>query len=404
MNIDWRRNNSLNNFFFHCSDCDIESRVVIEDFLDKKLQEILDVKADKLDHAIKRGIIKFFEFHGFPAMQFKKDVGILETGTVIYFRDKIEVIRGFPKIRRTLMLSPTLKNHFKDKIAVEEKMNGYNVRIASIGDEIIALTRRGYVCPYTTKKALELMDLNTFFDDNPDLIICGEMVGTENPYVSHYYEEIGTLGFRVFDVRKKISNEPFSLKEKIELLEKYDLPVVRLIGIYDVNEAPSIIKKVIKEIGSTSREGIVMKDPSMKIPPLKYTSSQAHADELRYAFTYPFDFGRDFFFSRVIREGFQAFEMEDKEEELKKRAQRLGEAILYPMLDTIKNVAAGNPAGEDLIIDVENEGEAEEFLQYLHDLGVFAVIIKFEGNKAVIRRIHQSTTDKINNFINGGLY
>ena len=29
------------------------------------------------------------------------------------------------------MLSPTLKNHFKDKIVVEEKMNGYNVRIAS---------------------------------------------------------------------------------------------------------------------------------------------------------------------------------------------------------------------------------------------------------------------------------
>jgi putative ATP-dependent DNA ligase len=404
MNIDWRRNNSLNNFFFHCSDCDIESRVVIEDFLDKKLQKILNVKADKLDHAIKRGIIKFFEFHGFPAMQFKKDVGILETGTAIYFRDKIEVIRGFPKIRRTLMLSPTLKNHFKDKIAVEEKMNGYNVRIASIGDEIIALTRRGYVCPYTTKKALELMDLDTFFNDNPDLVICGEMIGTENPYVSHYYKEIGDLGFRVFDVRKKISNEPLSLKEKRELLEKYDLPVVRLIGIYDVSAAPSQVKKIIKEIGSASREGIVMKDPSMKIPPLKYTSSEAHADELRYAFTYPFDFGRDFFFSRVIREGFQAFEMEDKEEELKKRAQRLGEAILYPMVNTIKNVATGNPAGEDLIIDVEKEEEADEFLEYLHDLGVFAVLIKVEDNKAVIRRIHQSTTDKINNFINGGLY
>lgn len=404
MNIDWRRNNSLNNFFFHCSSCDLESRVVIEDFLDKKLQKILDVKAEKLDHAVKKGIIKFFEFHGFPAMQFKKDVGIIETGTVIYFRDRIEVIRGFPKIRRTLMLSPTLKMHFKDKIAIEEKMNGYNVRIASIGDEIVALTRRGYVCPYTTKKALELMDLLSFFQDNPDIVICGEMVGTENPYVSHYYEEIGELGFRIFDVRKKISNEPMSLKEKTELLERYNLPIVRLIGIYEVDEAPQAIKKIIKDIGNASREGIVMKDPSMKIPPLKYTSSQAHDDEICYAFTYPFDFGRDFFFSRVIREGFQAFEMEDSEEELQKRAHKLGEAILYPLVNTIKNVASGNPAGEDLIIDVEDEEEAEEFLSYLHDLGVFAVLIKFEDNKAVIRRIHQSTTDKINNYINGGLY
>ena len=142
----------------------------------------------------------------------------------------------------------------------------------------------------------------------------------------------------------------------------------------------------------------------MKIPPLKYTSSEAHADELRYAFTYPFDFGRDFFFSRVIREGFQAFEMDDNEEQLEKRAHMLGEAILYPMVDTIKNVASGNTAGEDLIIDVNNAEEAEEFLHYLHDLGVFAVLLKFEDNKAVIRKIHQSTTDKITNYINGGLY
>ena len=404
MNIDWRRNNSLTNFFFHCSTCDLESKVVIEDFLDKKLHELLNVKADKLDHAVKTGIIKFFEFHGFPAMQFKKDVGVIETGTVIYFRDKIELIRGFPKIRRTLMLSPTLKNYFKDKIALEEKMNGYNVRIASIGDEIIALTRRGYVCPYTTKKALEIMNLKDFFQDNPDLVICGEMLGTENPYVAHYYEEIGDIGFRVFDIRKKVSNEPMSIKEKTELLEKYDLPVVRLIGTYEVKEGPSIIKKVIKEIGNAGREGIVIKDPSMKIPPLKYTSSEAHADELRYAFTYPFDFGRDFFFSRVIREGFQAFEMEESKEELEKRAQRIGKAILYPMVDSIKNVASGNTAGEDLIIDVDSEEEAEDFLHYLHDLGVFAVILKFEDNKAVIRKIHQSTTDKITNYINGGLY
>ena len=404
MNIDWRRNNSLTNFFFHCSSCDLESRVVIEDFLDKKLQEILNVKAEKLNSAIEKGIIKFFEFHGFPALQFKKGVGTIEDGTVIYFRDKIEIIRGFPKTRRTLMLSPTLKNHFKDKIVIEEKMNGYNVRIASIGDEIVALTRRGYVCPYTTKKAVQIMDLDEFFNDNPDLVICGEMLGTDNPYVSHYYEEIGSLGFRVFDIRKKISNEPLKIEEKQNILEKYGLPAVRVLGTSNIDEAPTKIKEIIKEIGEANREGIVMKDPEMIISPLKYTSSEAHADEISYAFTFPFDFGKDFFFSRVIREGFQAYEMEEDEEELQKRAHRLGEVILYSMVGTIKNVSSGNQAVEDMVIDVENEEEAEAFLRHLHDLGVYAIIAEFEGKKAVIRRIHQSTTDKIGNFLNGGLY
>jgi putative ATP-dependent DNA ligase len=404
MNIDWRRNNSFNNFFFHCSSCNLESRVVIENFLDKKLQEILGVKAERLNHAIEKGIIKFFDFKGIPALQFKKDVGKVESGTVIYFKEKIEVIRGFPKTRRTLMLSPTIENHFENRVVVEEKMNGYNVRIASIGDEIIALTRGGYICPYTTKKAVEIMDLSNFFNDNHDLVICGEMVGTDNPYVSHHYLEIGSLGFRVFDLRKKTSNEPLPLKEKYKLLQKYNLPSVRVLGTFNVKDAAEYIKKIVKKIGEENREGIVMKDPQMEIGPLKYTSSQAHDDEIKYAFTYPFDFGRDFFFSRVIREGFQAFEMDESEEEVQERAKRLGESILYPMLATIKNVSSGNIAGEDMVIDVENREEAEKFLRHLHDLGVYAILIEFKDNKAVIRRIYQSTTDKINNFLNGGLY
>lgn len=404
MKIDWRRNNSLNNFFFNCSSCDLESMVVIEDFLDKKLQEILGVKAERLNQAIEKGIIKFFDFKGTPALQFKKDVGKVESGTIIYFKEKIEVIRGFPKTRRTLMLSPTIKNHFKNRVVVEEKMNGYNVRIASIRDEIVALTRGGYICPYTTKKAVEIMDLSNFFNDNPDLVICGEMVGTDNPYVSHHYLEIGSLGFRVFDLRKKISNEPLPLKEKYELLQKYNLPSVIVLGTFSVKDAPEYIKEIVKKIGEENREGIVIKDPQMEIGPLKYTSSQAHDDEIKYAFTYPFDFGRDFFFSRVIREGFQAFEMDESEEELQERAKRLGESILYPMIDTIKNVSSGNIAGEDMVIDVENREEAEKFLRHLHDLGVYAILIEFKDNKAVIRRIYQSTTDKINNFLKGGLY
>lgn len=404
MKIDWRRNNSLNNFFFNCSSCDLETRITVEDFLDKELQKILNIKAEKLNDAIKKGIIKFFEFHGYPALQFRKGVSKIEDGTTIYLRDKTEVIRGFPKTRRTLILSPTIKNHFKHKIVVEEKMNGYNVRIASIGDEIVALTRRGYMCPYTTKKAVEILDLVPFFNDYPDYVICGEMVGTENPYVSHYYEEIGNMGFRVFDIRKKISNEPLPIKEKQELLDKYNLPGVRVLGTFDLEEAPQKVKEIIKDIGKNKREGVVMKDPEMEISPLKYTSSRAHDDEISYAFSYPFDFGKDFFFSRVIREGFQAYEMNENEDELKQRALRLGESILHPMIGTIENIASGNQAAEDMIIEVENEEEAEEFLRYLHNLGVYVTIDKIEGNKAVLRRIHQSTTDKINNILNGGLY
>ncbi|AXV37430.1 MAG: RNA ligase [Methanobacterium sp. BRmetb2] len=404
MEIDWRRNNSLTSFFYKCDTCELDSEVSIEDFIDKELQKILKVKAEKLNNALIHGNIKFYESRGFPALQFRKDVGTVESGTVVYFGEKIEVVRGFPKIRRTLILSPAVENHFNNKIAVEEKMNGYNVRIASIDHQIFAFTRGGYVCPFTTKKTQELMDLDPFFEDNPNLVICGEMIGTENPYVSHYYPEIGELGFRIFDVREKISNQPLTIHEKFELIERYNLPPVRLFGFYDVDKAAMEVKRIIKKLGEEGREGLVIKDVKMEEMPLKYTASQAHDREIRYAFKYPFDFGRAFFFSRVIREGFQAFEMNESHEELKERAQRLGESILMPMVQIISHVSQDNPAAEDLVIGVDSKDEAEEFVRFLHDLGVNATLIKFKDGKAVIRRIHQATTDKITNYLKGGLY
>jgi putative ATP-dependent DNA ligase len=323
---------------------------------------------------------------------------------MVCLSDEIQVIRGFPKIRRTLMLEKALKSHFKNEIAVEEKMNGYNVRIAFLDPEIVAFTRGGYVCPYTTKKASEIMDLSEFFKYNPELIICGEMLGTDNPYVSHYYPEIGKLGFRIFDIREKFTGRPLTIQKKNYLLEKYNLPAVRLFGTYTISEAPQKILELVKELGEDGREGVVIKDPEMRIHPLKYTSSQAHDDELIYAFKFPFDLGKSFFFSRVIREGFQSYEMRESEDEMKKRAQRLGESILYPMLDTIKHVSADEVAGEDLVMEADSQEEVEEFLRHLRELGVVAVVLNYEDGKAVIRRIHQSTTDKINNYLNGGLY
>ncbi|MGC9517868.1 MAG: RNA ligase [Methanomicrobiales archaeon] len=404
MEIDWRRNNSLTTFFYNCESCDLSSEVSIEDFIDKKLQKILNVKADKLNKALKNGNIKFYKSQGFPALQFRKDVGSLESGTVVYFGNRIEVIRGFPKIRRTLMLYPTIENHFKEKIALEEKMNGYNVRIATVNNEIFAFTRGGYLCPFTTKKANEILDLEPFFKDNPDLVICGEMVGTKNPYVSHYYPEIGDLGFKIFDIREKISNNPLNIEKKYELLKKYELPGVTLFGVYYPDQAVKEVEKIIKILGEEGREGIVMKDIKMEITPLKYTASQAHDREIKYAFTYPFDFGRAFFFSRVIREGFQSYEIDESHHEIKERAQRLGESILYPMIEMIKHVSEDNPASEDLVIEVDSYEEAEKFVRFIHDMGVNAILLEFEDGKAVIRRIHQATTDKITNYLNGGLY
>jgi putative ATP-dependent DNA ligase len=380
------------------------SQISLKDFIEFELPKILHLNPEQLKGSLKRGIIKFYSDYGLDAIQIRKNIGKIEAGTMVCLGNPVEVIRGFPKIRRTLMLEPVLKKHFNSEIALEEKMNGYNVRIARVNNKILAFTRGGFICPYTTKKANELMDMEEFFNHHPHLVICGEMVGTDNPYVSQYYPEIGKLGFRIFDVREKLTNQPFSILKKRKLLEEYGLPPVRLLGTYDTHDAADEILNIVRKLGEEDREGVVMKDPEMQIQPLKYTSSQAHASELKYAFSYPFDLGQAFFFSRVIREGFQSFEMDESDAEIKLRAQRIGESILYPMLETIRSISDNKLAAEDLVIEVDSPDEAEDFVRYLRSLGVIATVVQVNNGKAVIRRLHQSTSDKISNFLNGGLY
>ena len=138
------KTNSHKNFFFKCISCNYSYETSMPTFISEELSKLLKVKSANLERSFKNGNIKFYDSQGIMALQFRKSVGKIESGTMICFGDKIEIIRGFPKIRRTLMLSPSLKLHFSREVVVEEKMNGYNVRIALVNNKIIAFTRGGY--------------------------------------------------------------------------------------------------------------------------------------------------------------------------------------------------------------------------------------------------------------------
>ncbi|HML25450.1 MAG TPA: hypothetical protein PKC27_01950, partial [Methanomethylovorans sp.] len=58
----------------------------------------------------------------------------IDIGSVLVQKnDDFSLILGFPKIKRAMLLGPAIKFNFCDikRVAVEEKMNGYNVRARS---------------------------------------------------------------------------------------------------------------------------------------------------------------------------------------------------------------------------------------------------------------------------------
>ncbi|MCL7414877.1 MAG: RNA ligase [ANME-2 cluster archaeon] len=387
------------------------SQEVLDEEFIRLSSKTLGISESRLSGMLKRRVVQkvsgFFPDH----YRFDKGIAGLETGTTLFKTDTgIETVRGFPKIQRAMMLKPSIAAHFEGvpAVVVEEKMNGYNVRITSIQGKVVALTRGGLICPYTSEKVSEDVGEH-FFNDHPDLVLCGEMVGPDNPYVpKDIYPEVNSISFFIFDVRHKNSGEPLTMREKHELCEGYTIKTVPYFGEYSLDEAADSITGIIRELGHRGREGVVIKDPEMKLPAIKYTCSQSTNSDLRYAFGFYNDYGRDFFFSRVVREGFQSVEWNEDEDTLRDRYCRLGESILKPMVSTIRKRERGERITENVQIRVRNLETAQKFEEHLRRMGIDAQFDEpqlVDGQYLiVIRKFNQSTNDRTSATLNGQLW
>jgi len=324
----------------------------------------------------------------------------IERGTVLLGD---VVVRGFPSIPRVLVLETGIPAYFDGPLAIEEKLNGYNVRIADV-DGVLAFTRGGHVCPYTTQVARERMALEPFFQAHPEAMLCAEFVGPENPYTAHEYPEVDSVGSRIFDVRDRETGTPMPVERRREVLDRFDLPQPDWFGIHDPEAAVAVVEETIETLADRGREGVVMQSVDGR-DMLKYTTGVQHRKDLAFALSLPFDYGRDFLFSRLIREGFQAVEFEESEAEIRERAHGLGEAILEPMVATIRAVRAGEPVGERHTIRASPEA-VEGLLDHLAAQGI---TIEIEAERTVDEdrvvefvKISNATRDKVEYFLEGG--
>lgn len=338
-------------------------------------------------------------------LRFDKEISGIEAGTVIFKNG--EIIWGYPSIRRPMVLEAAIKRHFLDRVAVEEKMNGHNVRISSIDGEIVALTRGGFICPYSTEVATRLLP-EDIFEKQPGLVICGEMVGPENPYVSQDVYPTDSIDLYIFDIAQKNRRGTQGVYKTHEFAEEFGLKATTFFGEFRSETAPERIKEIVIKLGRQGREGVVIKDPENRMSPLKYTSSQSNCSDLGIAFRYYNDYALDFFLSRAVREGFQSVEWKESEEEEKERAQRLGESILLPLVDTIKRKQRGEEIVQKIQIKVKSLATARGFEHHLHRCGIRAIfdqpLPEDDGYTIGITKLIMSTNDKTEALLNGEMW
>ncbi|MBW9220568.1 RNA ligase [Methanothermococcus sp. SCGC AD-155-N22] len=383
-----------------------------------KVSEKLNLDEEVVKNAIERRVISFCKYRDKRYIIFKKKVRHIERGTILFLNEEMDVVMGYPKIRRALVLDPTVKKHFIDKVIVEEKLNGYNVRVVNIDGEVLGITRGGRICPFTTKKISKLLNTD-ILEDHPEITLCGEVIGLNNPYVPHYYPEVDreiykdgdmvikeNLGLYVFDIRE--GNTPLPVEKRNKLLEEYNVPYVKPLGVFKKEDIEEI-KNIVLKLNSEGREGIILKDPDMMVGPIKYTTHYTHCEDLSVAFRYTFDLGIHFMFSRLIREGYQSYEFNEGEEELERRAVSIGKSIIYPMVESIRKVSKGELITEDFELYFESEEDIEEFLRYLREVHISYVVkerevLKDNIYRIVIGKVYPSTKDKIKSYLEGSLW
>ena len=369
-----------------------------------RVAEKLGISAERLE-GLQETVVRRSSWPEPRLLRFEKSTSGIEAGTVIF--ESGEIVYGYPKIRRPLMLAPAIKRHFFSVVAVEEKMNGHNVRVASVNGEVVAITRGGFICPYSTEVARRLLP-ELLFEEHPDLVLCGEMVGPENPYVPKDVYPVDTIDFYLFDLAEKNKKSTIGVHEMHRFAEEHRLLAAPLLGEFRAKTAPEKIMRIVKKLGRRGREGVVMKDPENRASPLKYTASETNCQDLAVAFRYYNDYALDFFLSRAVREGFQSVEWKESEEERRARALRLGESILLPMVETIEQKQSGETIVQEVQIRVRSLQTAREFEYHLRRSGIRAIFDQPEpdngGYLVRITKLVMSTNDKTQALLEGEMW
>ncbi|HSB47447.1 MAG TPA: RNA ligase [Candidatus Bilamarchaeum sp.] len=284
--------------------------------------------------ALKRGKAERME-GGLSYVRFRESFGKVERGTVIVGS---RVIWGFPHIKRIFTLGMGLKRNIAEEtVYAEEKIDGFNVRVALVGDKIFAFSRGGILDMFVTEKARE-MGLERFFRDNPEKILCCEMIGN-TPH---------TRPAKDFDVRLFVfdidtgDGSYVPVAEKYAMLKKYAIESVPQLGKLAISDTESF-RKLALALNRGRKEGMVIKGAGRK-DTVKYVTIWSDMEDIAGSSKEYFDMPAGFFHQRVLRSAFFMREFGLSREEYERM---LGKAFYSGLLDALDGAARGEPVTEE---------------------------------------------------------
>ncbi len=241
-------------------------------------------------------------------------------------------IRDYPHICRVFSFGEGIRRYFgSGHFYAEEKLDGYNIRIVKHNNSLLAITRGGIICPFTTEWAgywRTMYPFDELFAAYPGASLCAELLG-DSPYNSKRDESLPPgLSFFCFDIMKP-DGTFVPVEEKYAAFEKYGLPSVPSFGRFSASQSDEL-RAVILDLNSRRREGLVMKKPGSD-GAIKFVTAESDLADLELFIPYYYDIEPGFYSSRIMRVSLfvREFGLDRGEYE-----SRLGGAIMkgYPVL------------------------------------------------------------------------
>ena len=314
-----------------------------------------------LEAARSAGVVLRASWRGISYERFADDFHGIPRGTVCIAG---RIVPGYPHIGRLLALGAGVRAHFGGPFVAEEKIDGYNVRIVCCEGEVLPLTRGGFVCPFTADRLADLADVGPFFAAHPDAVLCAEVAGPGNPYISARPPRARErLRLFVFDVMDPTRGSLLSPDERDEALAHSGLPRVPHLGRFGPNHVEPLVD-VVRRLDAEGSEGVVLKavDGSARF---KYATPRINLEDIvGDAFLIP-ALEPGFFSGRMMRLAMSLAEFEPTPRQLETLARELGEGLLTGLLDTVRAVRRGQPVVQVFEVEVHSHEAADAVVAHV---------------------------------------
>ena len=350
---------------------------------------LIDVKIVR--DALDNGKAQRFK-DGLDYIRFRSSFRGIERGTIIVGK---KIIWGFPHIKRIFTLQNGLKRNIPSPyVYVEEKIDGFNVRVASIAGQIYAFSRGGFLDLFATEKVRE-MHLEKFFKLYSNYILCGEMIGN-TPHTSPTKDF--DVKFLVFDIDQGDGNY-LPCEEKYSILKKCDVESVPALGKFKSDDYVGLGKTALS-LNKSRKEGMVIKSSDRNMV-IKYVTPTAGIDDISKTASMFFDMPIGFYYQRVLR---SSFFIDDFGLDKQKYSEMLGKAFYLGLTSSIEKAKKGIELDEEfeiLIRDPDIWTDVKKHMGKDVDLEILWKRQEKGRTRIHFRKLYKKTKKLLSSFASG---